>query len=118
MKSAVLISLGIFLLILGTLGLLVPVFPTTPFVILAAGCFCGSSPTLHGWLLNTRFFGPYIRNYKQKTGISRKLKVQSLVFLWVMLGISMAVTRSLPMILILSLIGIAVTIHIYMIRRA
>ena len=68
MKRIVFASLGYTFLGLGVIGIVIPVFPTTPFVILSAGCFTQGSPKLHNWLRNSKFFGEYIENYQNKKG--------------------------------------------------
>lgn len=59
-----------------------PVLPTTPFVLVAAACFTTSSPALYKRLLNSPSFGEFIRNYREKTGISKKTRIIALTFLW------------------------------------
>ena len=68
------LALGGLFLGLGLLGVVLPVLPTTPFLLLAAGCFARSSPRLHGWLLGHPVFGPPIRNWEENGAISRKAK--------------------------------------------
>ena len=68
------LALGGLFLGLGLLGVALPVLPTTPFLLLAAGCFARSSPRLHGWLLGHPVFGPPIRNWEENGAISRKAK--------------------------------------------
>ncbi|MGH1578043.1 YbaN family protein [Planktotalea sp.] len=67
-------SLGALALTLGALGVVLPVLPTTPFVILAAFAFGKSSPRLHAWLLNSRFFGPMIKDWEAHGVIPTKVK--------------------------------------------
>ncbi|WP_374430333.1 YbaN family protein [Tabrizicola sp.] len=68
------LGLGGLFLGLGLLGVVLPVLPTTPFLLLAAGCFARSSPRLHGWLLAHPLFGPPIRDWEENGAISRKAK--------------------------------------------
>ena len=65
---------GFLFLGLGLLGVVLPVLPTTPFLLLAAGCFAKSSPRLHRWLVTHPTFGPPIRNWEENGAISRKAK--------------------------------------------
>ena len=71
---------------LGVLGVFLPVLPTTPFLLLAAVCFSRSSERLHRWLLGNRWFGPYVRNYVEGRGLPRRVKIVTLVLLWLSLG--------------------------------
>ena len=73
MRALWLATGGLFLG-LGLLGVVLPVLPTTPFLLLAAGCFAKSSPRLHGWLVGHPVFGPPIRNWEENGAISRPAK--------------------------------------------
>ncbi|MBO8157004.1 MAG: YbaN family protein [Bacillaceae bacterium] len=72
------ISLG-----LGIIGIVLPLIPTTPLLLLAAACFVRSSDKLYDWLLNHRWFGTYIRNFREQRGIPLKAKVLGVTMLWV-----------------------------------
>lgn len=67
--------LGWVMVALGFIGALLPVMPTTIFLILAAGCFSHSSPRFERWLLEHRWFGPPIRRWREKGAIPRKAKI-------------------------------------------
>ncbi|MBA7466161.1 Inner membrane protein YbaN [subsurface metagenome] len=108
---------GTFSLGLGIAGILLPLLPTTPFLLLAAACYARSSERLNNWLLNNRWFGNYLRNYWKGKGIPLKVKVLSISFLWITIGYSaLFVVQILLGKIILVIIAIGVTIHILSIR--
>ncbi len=69
------IAAGCGCLGLGALGVVLPVVPTTPFVLLAAWCFSRGSQRLHRWLLAHRHFGPLVRDWESNRVIRRRAKV-------------------------------------------
>ena len=75
--------LGLTALALGIAGTVLPLLPTTPFILLAAFAFAQSSPRLHHWLTTHRRFGPLIANWQQHGAISRRTKQLSVA---VMIG--------------------------------
>jgi uncharacterized membrane protein YbaN (DUF454 family) len=76
------IAIGTISLIIGVIGLLLPVIPTTPFILLSAFCYARGSKRLHNWLTSNRFFGFYIKNYEEGKGIPFKIKVYAISLLW------------------------------------
>lgn len=106
-----LISLGFLFFAAGALGAVLPVLPTTPFVLLSAACFSGS-PRLRARVLRIGFFREYYESYRTKRRLSRKTVGVSLAYLWGMLLLSMLLTRRLWLALLLAAIGAAVTVHI------
>lgn len=77
-----LVGVGVVSVGLGTLGIFVPLLPTTPFLLLAAACFVRSSDRLHHWLMNHRVYGPVIRGYREHRALPASSKVTILVFTW------------------------------------
>ena len=75
---------------LGVLGIILPLMPATPFLLLAAYFFSRSSPRFHRWLLTNRVFGSYIENYRSGRGLSLVEKVVTIAPLWVALAITAA----------------------------
>jgi len=63
-KKLIYFYLGLFFLILGFIGVVLPVVPTTPFILLAAFCFSKGSKKFHNWLLNNKIFGNTIREWE------------------------------------------------------
>ncbi|MFX1392396.1 MAG: YbaN family protein [Promethearchaeota archaeon] len=108
---------GTICLILGIIGIVLPILPTTPFLLLAAACFARSSERFYNWLINNRILGAYIRNYREGKGMPIKLKLFTLSLLWItMLTTIFIFVQILWIRLILFIIAIAVTIHIILIR--
>lgn len=104
---------GILSLGLGILGVFLPLLPTTPFLLLAAGCFMRSSERLYRWLINHRWFGAYIRNYREYGAITRRAKIGTVVLLWGTIGYTaLGILSSLPLRLLLLLVAVGVTAHV------
>ena len=81
-------ALGWAALGLGALGVLLPLLPTTPFLLLAAYAFSRGSERLHDWLLNHRVFGPPIENWRTHRAVSTGAKLVALVAMALILAIS------------------------------
>lgn len=82
MLKPVLIVIGTICVVLGFIGIFLPVLPTTPFLLLAAACYMRSSQKLYNKLLENKYFGPYIKDYYEERGIPLHAKVMALVILW------------------------------------
>ena len=80
--------LGVVFLLIGSAGVILPLLPTTPFVLIAAGCFAKSSPRMHAWLLANRVFGPMIVDWEKKKCISLKVKATAVTMMIGMGGTS------------------------------
>lgn len=117
LKTILLTILGFIFLGMGTIGVLLPVWPTTPFVLLAIACFSGT-PRIKSRILRVPFFKEHYENYETRKGLSRKTFWISMAWLWGMLLISMVMTQKITMTFFLSLIGVAVTIHIAWMSRS
>lgn len=73
-------------LLLGVIGIFLPIMPTVPFVILTAMCWGRASPRFHYWLIQHRLFGPMIRDWLERRAIPRRAKYLA----WSMMAISCA----------------------------
>ena len=83
-----LLAIGWLSVLLGVIGIFVPVLPTTPFLLLAAACFARSSRRFYLWLVNHKHLGPWIRDYLEGNGIPLKGKVYAIGLMWLSIGLS------------------------------
>ena len=112
-KRILLVTCGTLCVIVGVLGIFLPVLPTTPFLLLAAFCYARSSERFYAWLVTHRWFGQYIRNYQEGKGLPLKQKILALVLLWLTSGYTaLFVVPLWGVKLILSAIASGVTLHL------
>jgi uncharacterized membrane protein YbaN (DUF454 family) len=118
-RRLVFLSAGSLSLATGVIGMFVPLLPTTCFLLLAAWCFSRSSPRIHNWMFTNRWFGEYLRDYREGRGIPHALKIGSLSVLWLTIGVSVVFAiSSLWVRLILLAIAVGVTIHVAGLRNS
>lgn len=86
---AVYFTLGIVSLVVGLVGIVLPLIPTTGPVLLSAFFFARSSERVHGWLINHRRFGPAIRDYQAGLGIPMRAKMTAVAMIALTFGITM-----------------------------
>lgn len=115
LQHFLLIAGGTLFVALGVIGILVPVLPTTPFLLLAAVCYAKSSQRFYDWLMTNRVFGSYIRNYREGRGISIAHKIVSISLLWLTIGYAAGFAVS-QWWLKLILLGIAAGVTLHLVR--
>ena len=69
--------IGCLMVVIGAIGVALPLLPTTPFLLIAAACFARSSPQLETWLLSHRRFGPLLAAWRERGAIPRSGKLLS-----------------------------------------
>ncbi len=115
-KSLFLI-IGISSLVLGFIGIFLPVLPTTPFILLAAYCFAKSSERFHRYIMKHKLFGRMVSDFYERKIIPVKTKIVALTLMWATLFLS--VIFFMPYIWVKSVvigIGVAVTIYLLSFR--
>ena len=88
MKRHFLISVGILSFLLGSAGVLLPVLPTTPFLLLSGYCFAHSSNKFNDWLKKTKIYQIYVSDYAETKSIPKRKKWKILVNSYILMGIS------------------------------
>ena len=117
-KRRLLIGAGTLCTGLGIIGVFVPILPTTPFLLLAAACYMRSSERFYQWLINNRIFGAYVRNYIEGRGMPVRIKIFTILLLWLTIGLTIAFGVQNTIIrIVLVCIAIGVTVHIVLIRK-
>ena len=113
LKKGFFVVAGSIFLALGCIGMALPILPTTPFLLLSAACYYKGSERMHRWILNNRWFGSYIRNYKEGKGLSLKAKGFTLALLWILISYSaLFIVNVLTIQAILFAIAVGVSLHI------
>ncbi|ROR06908.1 DUF454 family protein [Erwinia sp. JUb26] len=95
MQRYILLILGWLAMVLATLGVILPLLPTTPFLLLAAWCFARSSPRFHHWLLHRSVFGRYLRHWQQHRAMPPGAKSRAIVFILLTFAFSLWMVKIL-----------------------
>lgn len=85
----ILITIGLISAIVGFIGIVVPLLPTTPFLLLAAVCFSRSSERFNRWLVSTKVYGEYVESFKRDRGFTLKKKFKILLSLYIVIAFSL-----------------------------
>ena len=116
LKKILLIIIGSISLIAGSLGVILPVLPTTPFLLLSLACFVKSSDKLYRFILNNRYLGPYVKDYINGNGIPIEAKKKAITLIWITIGFSVIFVID-KIILRLMLLMIATIVSLYIWTR-
>lgn len=112
-KRVGLLVLGTLFVVLGVIGIVLPVLPTTCFLLGAAACYGRSSERFYAWLFSNRLFGAYLKAYRDERTLPRRIKYGSMVLLWVSIGISAALFVTVAWVRLL-LVGIAIAVSVHL----
>jgi uncharacterized protein len=81
-KAAYVVA-GTIALLLGIVGIFVPLLPTTPFLLLASACYLRGSERMHQWLISHGRLGACIRAFEEGRGIPARAKLVAIAMLWI-----------------------------------
>jgi uncharacterized membrane protein YbaN (DUF454 family) len=101
--------LGTLFLLVGIVGIVVPLLPATPFLLLASTCYVRGSQTLHRWLMRNKYVGTYITTIKEHRGMPLTAKIMTMAVLWASLLLSLYRIDSWLLDATLLMVGIGVT---------
>ena len=90
-KKYLLILCGLISITLGIIGAVLPILPTTPFLILALACFANSSPRFHRMLLNNRWFGSALQQWEESRTITRASKLKAMILVVLTFSLSIGI---------------------------
>lgn len=113
MHKIIFVIVGTVSLLLGVLGIFLPILPTTPFLLLTAFCYMRGSHTLYDKLMQHERLGAYIRNFQEQKAIPFRVKVISITVLWLTIICSVFFfLENILLRMLLVTIAIGVTVHI------
>lgn len=111
-KNYIYIFLGLLFLLLGFIGLLLPIVPTTPFILVSVWFFARSSKKLEDWLINHKVFGKSIRDWKEKGAISKNAKLSAIPLIIFSFSATIYFNEIFYLDLLLAVLGISILIFI------
>lgn len=109
---SLLFACGWLAVILGAIGIFLPVVPTTPFLLVAAACFIRSSERFYDWLIGHTHLGPYLIYYLDGQGMPARAKLYTLILMWSSMGLSAWLVGKLWVTAVLLVSGLSVSFYI------
>jgi len=111
-KKNIFILLGWSFVILGIVGAILPLMPSTVFFIIAAWFFARSSPNFHNKLLTNKYVGKHIKNFYEKNGMPLKSKVISIAMIFLTISFSLFMIERTPFLIVI-LLSVAFAVSFY-----
>lgn len=90
------IILGFLCMGLGAVGVILPILPTTPFLMLSVFFFARSSKKLHDWFLETKWYQRHLRSFVEKRAMTKKTKLSVMATVTVVMGFAFIMMQSVP----------------------
>ena len=106
------ILLGTLSMIVGIIGIFLPVLPTTPLLLFTAWCYYRGSDRLYQWLMGHPYLGRHIKNFRENKIIPRKVKAYTLALLWASLLFCACILQPIWLKCLMMAIAVGVTWHI------
>lgn len=110
-----LLIIGTISLVVGIIGIVLPLLPTTPFLLISAACYARSSKKFYVWLLSNRWFGQYIRDWRAGKGIPLSAKITATALIVATFGTSIVFFVPIDWVKVM-MVGIALAVVTYLWR--
>jgi len=110
--KALLLFVGWLSVVLGVIGIFLPILPTTPFLLLAAACFIRTSPKFYNWLVGHPRLGKYLVYYLEGKGIPLKAKIYTITLIAISMGVTSYIVPVRAVKILLPLVGVLVALYI------
>ena len=110
---AALVVVGTAALILGVIGIFLPVLPTTPFLLVAAACYARASTRLYEWLLGQPSLGPIVAEWRRSRSLPAGAKTRALVIVIITFGVSIVLVDGMMLRIGLVLTGVVLVAFLY-----
>ncbi len=110
---AILVTVGTLSLGIGVVGIVVPVLPTTPFLLLAAACYARASDRLYAWLIGQPSLGPIIAEWRRSRSLPPGVRVRALLLVALSFGVSIILAGDLLLRGALLVTGVIVGVFLY-----
>ncbi len=118
LRRGIYFSVGSVSVVMGVIGIFVPLWPTTCFLLLAGWAFARSSPRAERWLYENRLFGRYLSDYRERGVISPRVRLTSVSVLWLFMAVTIVLLSRVWVAALLLLVATAVTVHLYSLPTA
>lgn len=107
------VAAGSLSLALGVVGLVAPLIPTTPLLLLAAWCYARGSRRLHSWLVSHPRLGPILERWWRDRTVPRRAKYGGILLVWITVGLSAAFATDLLVVRVV-LVAVAVSVTAFL----
>ncbi|MEQ9763412.1 YbaN family protein [Streptococcus jiangjianxini] len=113
MKKLFYLIVGCFSLVVGIAGIVLPIIPTTPLLLLAGFCFARSSKTFEIWLRNSKIYNFYVADYAETKSIAKERKKKIIWQIYLLMGISIYFAPLLPIKFMLVALTVFITYYLF-----
>lgn len=112
MRKYIYILIGSSTLLLGMVGVFLPLLPTTPFLLVTAFCYVRSSQKRYQWLISHKRWGPYLHDIIENRSLNKKTRNWAITIQWISITVSIVLISSLYARLFLFILGVIATMVI------